>query len=189
MRKILFAIATLASFALQAPAAHAVTTFDWSYFDLFDPNVTGSGQFTANQISGSQYEVTGISGTANGYTITGLNYAFPIFVPPDQQFFFGPPPNFTFSGVSFNAGPLQLNFYSSSGGDCGASVNCLFWQTPVFDTFSAAAASGPGGNEPIEFTASIAATPLPGTWFMMLGGLAIFGFAAYRRKQTALARA
>ncbi len=46
----------------------------------------------------------------------------------------------------------------------------------------------PAGFNPtglrVEFTSATAlATPLPATWTMMFAGLAVFGFAAYRRKK------
>ncbi len=68
--------------ALQASAAHAVT-YNWNYSEVGKPDsyVNGQGTFDATLVSGNQYHVDIIHGTANGSEITGLNDVFPAMCP------------------------------------------------------------------------------------------------------------
>ena len=120
-----------------------------------------------------QLSITGVSGTANGQTITGLDS----FDDPDNLVFPPAPPNVgnDRNGISFDAGGIQYNLYEDDGGytpgtefACGA-VYCLISSTSATVALT-------------DFSVSLAGgVPEPATWTMMLLGL--------RRSQPPCARA
>jgi hypothetical protein len=82
-------------------------------------------------------------------------------------------PYVDFQGISFQTASLGIvNLFSNSGyfevKSTVDSVGYYFSGTPISLAVSAAAVS---------------ATPLPSTWGMMLLGLGVVGYLAYRRKR------
>jgi hypothetical protein len=147
-------------------AAHAATIWNWSYSGAGLSG--GSGTFTTGDV-GSPYTVTGISGTAEGFAITGLSlYAgatnllyFPGTASPGFVDFGGISfttsggPSFNFGG-SFNAGEYVLN---------DSSVNPSGFP-------------GIAGSTPITFAVSV---PEPAT--LALFGIALAGLGLTRRRR------
>ncbi len=62
--------ALTAMIGLNAPARASQLTWNWSWSDY--ASNTGSGTFTTNALSSGSYLITGIRGTWDGNTITGL---------------------------------------------------------------------------------------------------------------------
>jgi hypothetical protein len=190
MYKSLLAAAIFA--ALPGAVARA-EVFDWSYTGVFTSGpdvgalVSGNGQFTATPTATpGVFSVNGISGTADGSSITGLTS----YAAQDQLLYYqnGFANFLDFPGIAFEvAGDQAFNFYflaSSSGTpggnyDCGAAGYCMIGPgTP------GTSGLGPPADAyaTIEFTATAAAVvPEPSTWVMMLVGFAGLGFAGYRR--------
>jgi hypothetical protein len=144
--------------------AHAMT-FDFSVSSIGSPGDIASGTFTGNQTSSGIYTLTGITGTFDGSTITGLTG----YANADNLLFYPTQPFVDFEGISFLTSQPNLgavNLFSNSGyfevKSSVDSVGYYFDGTPI--------------------TLAVSATPLPPTWTMMLIGLAGFGFVVYRRK-------
>jgi hypothetical protein len=185
MRRLIWIV--LALLAFQFPDAQA-STFNWSYSGVYTSGpdlggaVLGGGTLDATFISGTEYGVNSISGTANGLTVTGLsNYAV-----PDQAIFWPGSPQLDFFGLAFTISSgqaLNLYFNGSSSGtpggyDCGAVGYCLIGPgTPGTSGLD-------NGGDPlatIKFSATpVSATPLPATWSMLLIGFIGLGFISYR---------
>jgi hypothetical protein len=145
-------------------------------------NDSASGQFTATPLGGDNYQVTGVSGTADGSTILGpSNYGG-----SDQLLYL--PGSSTLSladrsGIAFSTATLSYNIFAQSTGipvysfcrsdeqlSCtGTDAN----DTPTDATFTVTAATG---------------TPEPASWAMMLLGIAGVGgvMRTTRRKLAAL---
>jgi hypothetical protein len=195
---------------IQTTAAHAVT-FDWSYSGS---GISGSGTLTATLdtdpgVGSGVYNVTSIMGTANGFTVTGLNS---IFSAPDNLVYFNAPLipyAVDTQGLAFNVliGMTTQAFNIAAdniadgtttsdgipvtdgnpfpGFHCGSNY-CLVG--PGDPTAENASNLGPNGslNFPLtgvdNFTLT-AAVPEPSTWAMMILGFCGVGFMAYRRKQ------
>jgi hypothetical protein len=176
---ILF-IASMSFSGLAIDAANA-TTFIWSYSG---PSGSGGGTIQATldpgDPNGFTYDINSIVGTANGFSITGLDtyqgatnlifYPQPAVVVTDVN------------GFAFNTTGGAFNIYEDFG------------NIPIDNPFHCGAAyciSGPGlsgsfnPGDPVFALESLtltATTPLPATWGMMLAGLAGARFLAYRRK-------
>ena len=160
------AVAVVAS--LGVSAAQASTIFDFSFVTIPGGNnlvSSGSGEFFAD-VSGSNWLITGISGTADGLAITSL-FAPGGFAGNDNLILtpsYGP----DFNGISFSTGATNYNLYIDDGSYLPLGTNSI-------------CTSCGGGNEtPINLT--IAGVPEPSTWAMLILGFAGIGFMAYRRK-------
>jgi hypothetical protein len=70
VRVVTMAIVVSSMIAGFGSAAHASLLWNWS-FSGFN-NITGSGTLTTNDLSGSSYLITAITGTWDGNSITGL---------------------------------------------------------------------------------------------------------------------
>jgi hypothetical protein len=69
-----------------AANSRAELTWDWSYTST-QPGIDGSGTFTTDPLSGGGYTVTGITGTFNGYDITGLDSSVVVLASADQTLY------------------------------------------------------------------------------------------------------
>ena len=141
------------------------TTFNFSVSSIGVPGDIASGTFTGNETSSGIYALTGITGTYDGATITGLTG----YANADNQLFYPAQPFVDFQGISFlTANPIlgAVNLFSNSGyfevKSTVDSVGYYFSGTPI--------------------SLAVSATPLPSSWTMMLIGLAGCGIVAYRRK-------
>jgi hypothetical protein len=104
------------------------------------------------------------------------------------------------NGTQIYTGPAQNGnnpqFYNIWTGFSGTTLNGL--NTLTFDVVNYGDLTFPGGAGTanpsglnVEFTSSVAQTPLPSTWTMLIAGFLGLGFLAYRgtKKRTALAAA
>ena len=156
-------------FAASITNASALV-WDFSFADLAGD--TASGQLVTGNV-GSPYQITGISGTFDGQTITGLDGAY---AGADNDLYV-PGPYVSYAGLSFDLGSglySQVNVWWDNSSNYWLDLN-----PPD------AAGSGPDAGPLTSFT--VTATPLPSTWTMLLIGLAGLGFVGYRQsKQAAL---
>ena len=181
MRKLL--MATVAFFALQVPGANA-TTFDWKYVGP-TAFIFGSGTLQATYTGiGDGYDVTAISGKANGQTILGLSdYNF-----PDQMVYSPSPPDIALDslGLSFSVGSGSESFqlYEDDG---------LYTPGPPYGCGGVYCLIGPGNTvtggagDPFVTVAfsltPVSATPLPAALPLFATGLGAMGLFGWRRKR------
>jgi hypothetical protein len=153
------------------PADATTVTFDWSLTgpaaSLGGVPFPGTGTLTAT-VGANGDQVTGITGTDDGSTITGLTSSSTNLL-------------FANSNGTSLLNSSGLSFETASGLD----VN-------IFGFFSPGQATS--GNAYGELTSAgfgvgtfaaspVSATPLPPTWTMLLVGLAGAGFFAFRRQR------
>lgn len=191
-----FVIAALFAAAAAAPASSAVVLF--SNFD--DINLGGAPTFTIIPTAGGYTSTTnGIEIQANN--VAGNAYSQPNLVELDTfanssmfvnlgaghysvSYYYSPRPNVGSgsNGIALSIGATALD--SITGDGAGDTV----WQLRTVDftttggalTFSAFGTSDGLGGYLDDITISV--VPEPATWGMMLGGFAMVGFAARRRK-------
>ena len=155
-----------------ASAANAALLF-WD-FSFTGDGVSGSGVFSTGDV-GSPFTMSGISGTADGYTISGLSG----YAGADNLLYFPGEPFVDFGGISF----------STSG---GPDFN-LGLQNPsgpfqyVFNDSSLNPIGYPNVPGSTDITLTVSAVPEPATWALMLIGFAGIGFFAYRRTKKSAA--
>ena len=106
-------LALLATALGLAATAHADLTWDWSFTSTVSglgKPVSGSGTLTTAPLSGGGYVITSITGTYDGFAISGLDPAVALVSPPDNTLYApganGTPDNFQLSlnGLSFDFG-------------------------------------------------------------------------------------
>jgi PEP-CTERM motif-containing protein len=153
-----------------APASAGVEIFDFTLTGVpaqgQPAGVSGSGQITGTLQSDGSVMVTGITGTVDSLSITGLSHP----LGEDQKIF----P--TGTEVVDGSG---LGFTLSNGVTVGIFEDSFSLPANEFkDVISAVA---PNDNGFGEFTVT-AAVPEPSTWAMMILGFCGLGFMAYRRK-------
>jgi hypothetical protein len=138
-------LALLAVCLMLPVLAQADVTFDWSYINVSSPPCVGcivaDGQFTAvadGSIAGL-WDITSLTGTRNGITITWIQTPNPtyfavdnkVYVPPDPKYFQATGNNgFVFStpdGSQYDPylNTVDGNYYESAlvGGDTGSNFN------------------------------------------------------------------
>jgi hypothetical protein len=173
MRKSVIGLVIASTLALTSAASASVYSFSFDRVanpGNFGAAVSGSGTFTtsdvAMQIGGqTAFSIISISGTVNGFAITG-----PVLASYGNYFTTGP----SFldgSGVKFftagSNGQNRVDFFNQSN-------NGLY----RMNTFS------PGSSEFVSVSSAlVAGVPEPSTWAMMILGFIGLGFLAYRRKQ------
>jgi hypothetical protein len=171
MRKFALLMASAALIAFQAPGANA-TPFDWSYTD--GGSNVGNGTLNADLVSGDEYSVTSISGTADGQSILG-----PFVFDGSDQLVFSPAARVVDRlGVGFQlADGTLLNFYEDDGGyDVGNPFHCGAVYCLIGDSFAALALT--------DLTITPASeTPLPATLPLFASGLGALGLLGWRRKR------
>ena len=176
MLKLAGIAAVALSFQVSVASAKP-TVLDWSYSG---PGInSGSGVMDANfDASIGGYDITSITGNANGYTILGPS-------PYDgaDNHIFPPTPGVDSYGFSFSISATEsFNIYNGgaipAGQDyyCGGKTYCLL---------------GPGNTstgglgDPLvglnSFTVTVASVPEVSSWAMMLLGFAGLGWAGYSR--------
>jgi hypothetical protein len=197
MRKFAVLLASTAFFVLPLSLANAAT-FDWSYTD--GGSNSGSGTLTADLSSPGVYDLDTITGTANGFAVTGPStYAFDdnvIYFSPTAPTHFDPTNPFffvDFAGIAFITSGGTFNIYEGTIGqpvpyNCGdASPYCLIGPgVPGGDGV------GTPTTDPIvaltDFSLTeVAATPLPAALPLFAGGLGIFGLFGARKRRKVLA--
>jgi hypothetical protein len=159
-----------------APVAAAPQAFDWSYTGLNGYTVLASGTLVATPLGGGVYQVTSISGTRNGLSITGLTtYA------GDDQLVYTTFPQLDYPGLAFtdSTGSAFNIFYDTSMTDvynCGFVGYCEIGPGTPFTT-----GLGPprDPDNPISFT--LTAVPEPGS--LALFGTGIVGLAGVVRRK------
>jgi len=153
MNKLLLAAGS-AALALVAASAQA-TVYNFTFDDGID---MASGQLVT---TGSL--VTAISGTADGFAITGLSP----YASSDNTVVSGSAPYFDLGGLSFSANGVDFNVYSSGGVE--------YMMNSVTDP------GGYGSYAAALTTDTLTAVPEPATWALMLGGFGLAGTALRRR--------
>ena len=139
--------------------------------DTFDFTISGghsaTGTLTTDPVSGGSYLITGISGSQDGSSITGL---IPVngFAANDNLLY-PAPPLLDLPGFSFVAGGIDYNVYFN-GGDFGGSATS-YYETTV---------SGVLGSE-VNF--SVVPTPEPSSLLLFAIGLVAFAFFPRRKTQ------
>jgi hypothetical protein len=166
----LFSIALI---TLTALPANASIQWNWSYSGS---GITANGTLTTVDAANSDggYLITGIAGTRNAETITGLQ-ATGTPIPGNEPFavdnliFAGPGPQLTSHGFGF----------STSGGNYSNPFYADFLAVPGYLEFFSAPPFTPGtpGVEdselPIRFSAVPVFTPEPASYAAVLGGLVL----------------
>ncbi len=160
----LVAAGSLAAAVVVCGAAQA-RVWDFSYSGGGE---TGSGTFITGN-AGSPFTITGISGTADGSTITGLSS----YAGSDQLLYIGGPYYADFGGISFaTAAGIDYNLTNYPDGLNNVTNSVV----------------NPGGvpccTTSIEMT--VASVPEPSTWAMTLLGFAGLGYAGYRTSRKAV---
>ena len=143
-----------------------------SFADTFDFTYSGGGYFAQGVFTtgntGSPYTVSGITGTADGYAITGLAPSYAganqlLYQPPTGGYYAD------FSGISFeNANLVDYNItYNPSGHSNFLNISTL----------------DPGGygTHPVAIDMSVSQVPDGGMTLTLMGG-ALFGLETLRRK-------
>jgi hypothetical protein len=180
--RILGLAAAASMFAAMSSSAAEAALFDVT-FD--SSSISVNAQVTA-VLDGSDYDVTGITGTVqyggNTFAITGL-YTVP-GTPPGLSEVSGTGFDWFFDNVIHTDGGLQ---WDSSGivFSAGGFLYNLF--SDVFDTNNALLTSDSSlkpfaGFEDTLGEGAITAVPEPSTWAMMILGFFATGLVAYRRK-------
>jgi hypothetical protein len=174
MRSLLRTMSVLAIVVSPLPAG--AVTFDWSYSG--GPGVSGIGTLDASANGSGGFTVSAISGTANGFVITGLNsYAFP------DQTIFTSFPQVDFSGLAFTvsngtAYDIEFTLVTTGSYTCGVTGYCLIG--PGIP--GSAGAQDPGA--PILFSAAaLAETPLPAALPLFAAGAGLLGFFGLQRSR------
>jgi hypothetical protein len=161
------------------PASAATSLFDFSGTGFFGGTLNGSGTITTSDTSFTgtngftAQAITGITGTFNGSTITGLA-----------------PGLFGANNLFYSSGPFfvdgnGLGFTTASG----VSAN-LFITNGTSYRVNTQGAGLLTGLVTASATPLVAAVPEPATWAMMLVGFGMIGAAVrYRRRNTKVAYA
>ena len=168
MNLIKQAAATLATSAalLVAGAAHADTTWAWSYSG---DGVSASGTFVTAGTALVPEDILSITGTRNGVAILGL-------LPLDSDPNFIYDNQFTINAPHFSDGGF---IYDIGGGDIG-HINIYYYEGEYWDLY---VDGGAAFEVPISF--SVSAVPEASTYAYMALGLAGIGAFARRRKAKA----
>ena len=147
-------------------AAASVSFADTFYFNYSGGGYFAQGVFTTGN-TGSPYTVTGITGTADGYAITGLSS----YAGGDQLLYQPPTGGYyaDFSGISFeNANLVDYNITYNP------SRNSNFINIRTLDP-------GGYGTNPVPIDMSVSQVPDGGMTLTLMGG-ALFGLETLRRK-------
>jgi hypothetical protein len=180
LRNLSFALTTLTAITLTAVPASASTLWNWAYSTS---GITASGTLTTVDSADGNggYLITGINGTRNGETITGLQ---PVgtSIPGNEPFvvdnlvFFGPGPQLTGDGFGF----------STSGGNYSNPFYADFLPTPGYLEFFSSPPFTPGipgpedSEQPVQFSATPVSVPEPATCTLLFGALALLRIRVMR---------
>ncbi len=146
------------------PAAFADPVL-WNFsYATADHSVSASGVLTTVDQGNGSFLVTGISGTRNGATITGLEAQWAYL--GDDNMLTAAAPQLTFAGISYDVGADKFNVFFHP------DMNIYREGTGSIRTDLA------------SFTATMtSAVPEPASWAMM--GLGALGLAVVRRRRAA----
>jgi hypothetical protein len=178
-----FAAAVMAVVVAIAVPAHA-NTYYFTYTDLLGD--TASGTLTTGSLDPANsygynnqsypnpgYDITGITGTWDGQTITGLlGFAVCCSSPADDNILYTSGLSLDLAGLGFATATLDVNIY---------------WQ-PVATPPSYWALSAPSGT-PVDYanlgagTFTVTPTPLPAALPLFATGLGALGLLGWRRKR------
>ena len=154
-------IVVLLAIVLAAASVSLADTFDFSYTG---GGYSASGVFTTGN-TGSPYTVTGITGWADGYAITGLSS----YAGADQLLYEPPTGGYyaDFGGISFAANGVDYNITSYPTGNSNLNISTL----------------DPGGYGCcfVAVDMSVSQVPDGGVTLTLLGG-ALVGLETLRRK-------
>ena len=165
---------TLLLAIVVAPLPAGAVTFDWSYSGS---GASGSGTFDAVANGSGGFTIDGISGTANTFTITGLSSYADANQNLSTTF-----PQLDIFGFSFtvsNGNRYNILYTNAASGpfSCGFIGYCQIGPGgPLSD------GSGDPGVS-IEFSASIAETPLPAALPLFAAGAGLLGFFGLQRSR------
>jgi hypothetical protein len=152
-------------FAACAQSLYA-STFDFTYGGS---GISASGSLTATLVSGDQYLVTSLSATQNGMAMTLL--AGGTFGMNDNNLF-SSSPFLDLQGLAFSVGSVDYNIYYDAG------------LNKYFECNNSVSSSCPAGSgTQIRFGSLTAATPEPGSLFLLATGL--LGLAPLVRRRLA----
>jgi hypothetical protein len=169
IRMYRFAAALTGAVLLGALPANAVT-FDFSYSSTNTPGLSGSGEFFATLVSGSEYQLTGITGFGgnNNLAITGLSG----YAAADNLLFYPTQPYVDFGGISF----------TTFGGDAWN----IYWNGYYGLLDSNTNPGGSPNSVVIDF--AVTQTPIPAAFPLFAAGLGALGlFGRYRKRKGAAA--
>lgn len=172
-----FVLAAFFGLTVTMGGASASTVWNWSYSGS---GITASGTFTTLEKPGANggYLITGITGTRDGKTITGLQPAG-TSIPGNEPYtvddlvFLGPGPQLTSHGFGFSIsnGTYSNPFYAD------------FLPVPGYLEFFSN--PGVGHSElPVQFSATPVSVPEPATYALAFGALAVVLFTpgVFRRR-------
>jgi hypothetical protein len=187
--KAALVIVALLSFLIPANAV----TFNWSYTGPGDNN--GGGTLEATFVSGVEYQITSVSGVANGFTIIELLTGASTYAGTGTQLFYPAAFQLNVLGFSFSvdtpSGTRAFAIYEDatilSGTsppdpyNCGGAPFCLM------------GLGLPGGGIPPEdpivgltsFIATPAEVPIPGALPLFVTGFAALALLARSRRKRA----
>lgn len=186
-RPLLIALMTFVALITTSGQANCALLWNWSYSG---PSITAAGTFTTVDTPDSLgfYLITGITGTRNGETITGLQ-------PTDTPI----PGNEPFNVDNLvRIGTHQLTGdgfgYSTSGGNYASPFFADFLPTPGYmEVFSAPPLTpgfenlGPEDSE-LEITFSATPVPEPQTALLLMTGLMGMIYPTARRSYKTVSR-
>jgi PEP-CTERM motif len=139
--------------------------------------LSGNGQITATLESDGDLMVTGITGTFDGSTITGVT-KIGLFG-PDQLISPTSTQVFDGNGVGFRlADGVSFQIFAAD-----PAPNPSLPNEYEISNSGPSASPGPVPSTAFEVLALTPAVPEPSTWAMMILGFCGVGFTAYRRKQ------
>jgi hypothetical protein len=164
---VVFAVAVgMALFVASEETSCAATVFNVSFSSALVGGIAVSATDLQATVSGSSspYTVTTLTGDID---VGGTDYAVSIIAPGgfalnDNLLNYPTTPYLDFSGISFSAGGNQFDIYNDGFDDIVSNI-------------------GSGDVDDLSVIEA-APAPLPPTWTMMLGGIAVIGLMAYRRK-------
>jgi hypothetical protein len=169
------AAALLVLITAMALPASASKLWNWNYSGS---RIVASGTFTtlSSPNTSGGYLITGISGTRNGRSITGLQ-APGTSIPGNEPYtvddlvFAGPGPQLTSHGFGF----------STSEGNYSNPFYADFLPTREYLEFFSMPGSG-HTELPVVFSATPVSVPEPATYSLILGALALISSVGHRRQ-------
>jgi hypothetical protein len=181
MRSLLMAITAAAALAVSTPS-QATTVVDFSFTNCDDcgnTNGTVTGQIDFSSASGTQSAIAVyITSAPFGGLSPSLNILTETPYSSENSFMLSGG-NVTSAGFQWDWGNFPVwGLLLQTGGnenvyDYNTACGCAYQDVEAFT---------------VTFT-PVAATPLPSTWSMLLGGLLALGFIAYRQKKRDVALA